>query len=225
MDKRLVLFHTMPPLVEVFAKLCAELLPGVQVFHILDEPILEYVRLSGGMDSEVISRLVMHVDMAGKIGASAVLVTCSTLSPAVGKFRSAVPVFKIDEAMVEQVVESGTRIGVVATNPTTLEPTREALLNQAASLGKQICIEMVLVENALLALLRGDSTLHDRLIIEAIGQLSERVDTIILAQASIARVLEVLPEAQRRVLILTSPHTALARVGQYLSSLAGPGSR
>ncbi len=225
MDKRLVLVHTMPPLVEVFAELCAELLPGVKVFHILDEPILEYVRLSGGFDSEVISRLMMHVDMAGRIGAGAVLVTCSTLSPSVSKLRSTIPVFRIDEGMVEQAVGSGTRIGVVATNPTTLEPTRKALLNQAALLGKQITIEMVLVENALPALLQGDGTLHDRLVIEAIDRLSERVDAIILAQASIARVLEALPEAQRRVLILTSPHTALARVGQYLSSLAGSGSR
>jgi aspartate/glutamate racemase len=225
MDKRIVLVHTMPLLVDVFAELCAELLPGVKVFHVLDEPILEYVRLSSGLDSEAINRLLMHVDMAGRIGAEAVLVTCSTLSPAVGKFRSTIPVFRIDEAMVERAVESGTRIGVVVTNPTTLEPTREALLNQAALLGKQITIEMVLVENALPALLQGDGMFHDRLVIEAIDRLSEHVDEVVLAQASMARVLEALPEAQCRVLILTSPHTALARVGQYLSSLAGSGSR
>jgi len=31
----LALIHTVPPLIEVFNKLCADLLPGVQVMHIL----------------------------------------------------------------------------------------------------------------------------------------------------------------------------------------------
>ncbi len=220
MSSRIVLVHTVPPLVEVFTKLCAGLLPGVQSFHVLDEPILEYVRLGGGLDRAAIHRLVSHVDLAEKIGAGAVLVTCSTLSPAVGKFRAAIPVFPIDEAMLEQAVEIGTRIGVVATNPTTLGPTREALSSRAAFAGKQITVEVVLVENALSALLGGDAALHDRLVIAAIDRLSDQVDEIVLAQASMARVLEALPEAQRRLPILSSPHTALARVRRYLSSLA-----
>jgi hypothetical protein len=81
MSSCLVLVHTVPPLLEVFNRLMAEILPGVKVFHILDEPMLERVKRRGGLASEDGERLAQHVAGAAAIGADAVLVTCSTISP------------------------------------------------------------------------------------------------------------------------------------------------
>jgi hypothetical protein len=49
-------------------------------------------------------------------------------------------------------------------------------------------------------------------------ELAQRVDVVVLAQASMARVLEAMPEAERTVPILSSPHLALAQVGQLLEA-------
>lgn len=221
MAQRLVLIHTVAPLVDVFSGLCARLLPGVQVFHVLDEPLLERVRLRGGVGAGEIARLQAHARSAEQIGAEAALVTCSTLSPAVDRLRSKVPIFKIDEAMISQAVALGERIGVIATNPTTLEPTRNLLLAQAARLGRRVVVHPLLVEGAFSALMSGDGETHDGLVLQAIRRLAESVDVVVLAQASMARALERLPEAEWRVPVLASPQAALAQVRRQLENAAG----
>jgi Asp/Glu/hydantoin racemase len=126
-------------------------------------------------------------------------------------------VIKIDEAMIAEAVERGPRIGVVATAPTTLGPTRHLLQARAAAQDKKIEIELILVEHAIAALLSGDGTTHDRLVKQATLDLARRVDVVVLAQASMARVLDVIPEAERGVPILSSPHLALRQVKQLLA--------
>jgi aspartate/glutamate racemase len=98
MNDKLVLIHTLSPLVDVFNKLGVGLLPGVQLMHILDEPILELERQGNGRTSEASTRLVTHVTVAERVGASAVLVTCSTISPNVDDIRSQanIPILKLE---------------------------------------------------------------------------------------------------------------------------------
>ncbi len=216
MQKRLVLVHTVSPLVDVFSRLGARLLPGVKLFHILDEPLLERVRLQSGLQTEQIDRLQAHIDAAQRIQASAVLVTCSTLSPALDQVHASIPLIKIDQAMIEQAVRGGEHIGILATNRTTLEPTRSSLLAEAERQRKSISLTLVYVEGALAALLDGDGSLHDEFVWKAIIQLAESVNLIVLAQASTARVIELAQAASFPVPILTSPHTALEQVHRVL---------
>jgi hypothetical protein len=75
MQPTLVLVHTVPPLVSVFQTLVAELLPGVRLFHVLDEPMVERVKRRGGLADEDGVRLAQHVEAAAAIGADVVLVT------------------------------------------------------------------------------------------------------------------------------------------------------
>ena len=214
----LVLVHTVPPLIEVFNRLAAELLPGVRVLHVLDEPLLEQVRQRGHLADEDALRLGMHVQAAARIGAAAVLVTCSTVSPCVDTVReqAELPVLRIDEVMIRDAVVQGRRIGVIATNRTTLEPTRQLLLAEAARTGTQVEVELVMVEGALPALLNGDGAAHDRLVRLAVLALATRSDVIILAQASIARVMSVLSLDALPIRVLSSPHLALHEAARLL---------
>lgn len=218
MSSKLVLVHTVPPLIGTFTALGAELLPDVQQLHVLDEVILERVRQRGRLDPQDAERLRAHVVSAEEIGATAVLVTCSTISPCVDEVRPRVgiPVIKIDEAMVARAVDSGTRIGLVATNPATIEPSSQLLRVRAAQLGKPIEVHARLAEGAFAAVLSGDGATHDRLVRDAVLDLAPSVDVIVLAQASMARVLATLPEHERPVPILSSPHMALDQVRQAI---------
>ena len=213
MEKLLVQVHTVHPLLSVFDRLGAELLPGVRLVHILDEPLLEWIRQRGHLAPEHSDRLQSHATLAEQIGADAVLVTCSTVSPCVDHIRPRVgiPILKIDEAMVEKAVSTGKRIGVIATNQTTLEPTQQMLQAQANTSEKDIRVQLVLVENALPALMAGDGATHDCLVKQAVLDLMGHVDVVLLAQASMARTLEAIPEAERKVPVLSSPHLALSQ--------------
>jgi Asp/Glu/hydantoin racemase len=214
----LALIHTVPPLIEVFNTLCAELLPDVQVMHILDEPLLKMVRQKPDSKREyLVLRLKEHVLIAEEAGSEVALVTCSSVSPLVDDIREGchIPVIKIDDAMLTEAVRSGSRIGVVATNQATLEPTRQALERFAANMGKEIQVQTVFVENALQSLLQGEGASHDRKVKDAVKRLFREVELVVLAQASMARVLDVIPEAEREVPVLSSPHLALAQVKSY----------
>lgn len=220
MNRLLVYIHTLPLLIDVFTRLGKMMLSDVQFFHILDEPLLARVRIHNGLLPDDIDRLKSHICMAEQIGAAAVLVTCSTLSPGIDPIQHevSIPTFKIDEGMAFEAVAMGKRIGVIATAQSTLEPTRLMINEQAKHQGKEIEIQVKLVENALNLLLADKGGDHDRLVRKAIIDLSPKVDVIILAQASIARVLDSIPEHERIVPLLSSPYIALEHIRQNLSS-------
>jgi len=221
MKSKLVLVHTVAPLVHVFDKLGEELLPATQLVHILDEPLLGVIQRRGRLAPQDSDRLAEHVTMAERVGAAAVLVTCSSVSPCVDDVgaQSSIPVVKIDEAMIAHAVEHGPVIAVIATAASTLEPTRQMLLAAAQSQGRDVEITLVLVENALSALLAGDAATHDGLVKEAVLTHSRAADVVVLAQASMARVLELVSASERTVPILSSPHLALGQIRQLLASL------
>ena len=213
----LTLIHTIPTLISDFDTLCGEILPGVPIKHILDEPLLEGVRRRGRLDPADAACLLGHVQAAAAAGAQAVLVTCSTISPLVDEIQSmaSIPIFKIDQAMIAAAVQAGDHLGVVATNRTTLEPTRLLLDQEAWRTGRTIKVEQVFVEGALPALLAGDGTAHDRLVCQAVVGLAPRVQAVVLAQASMARVMEALPELPCPV--YSSPRLALRQINQEVN--------
>ena len=212
MKPRLLLVHTIPPLIQVFNQLGKRLLPEADLVHILDEPVLAWIRQRGGLEGTAVSRLEEHIQWAGKLGARAALVTCSTLSPAVDLLKVSLPVYKIDQAMIEQAVREGHTIGILATAQSTLEPTRLSLEREANKQEKTVITHMVLVNHAFDAFLAGDWQTHDRLVWEAIRALDPTVDLVMLAQASMARALETPPKVELAFPVLTSPQAALERV-------------
>jgi len=218
MEKVLVCLHTVRPLLGLFDQLVADILPGVKLLHILDEPLLGRVRQRGRLDGEDTRRVQAHRELAEQVGASAILVTCSSVSPCVEDVRKTpgIPIYKIDEVMIQQAVAIGGRIGVVATAETTLEPTRELLVLEADRQNKRVEIELALVSEALQLLLNGESEKHDRLVRQSVLDVSQCTDVVILAQASMARVLDVIPATERRVPVLSSPHLALEAIRSQL---------
>jgi Asp/Glu/hydantoin racemase len=215
---KLVFLHTLLPLIQVFSKLAVDLLPEVTVVHILDEPLLERVVKRGSLADTDAERIQQHRLMAADVKADAMLVTCSTTSPCVDQVRAwpGIPILKIDEAMIAEAVRLGQRIGVIATITSTLEPTRQMLLAQSQATGRTITVEMRLVEGALSALLSGDGDTHDHLVHAAIVELSKYCDVVVLAQASMARVLTAISIEEQHIPLLSSPHLALAQVRRLL---------
>jgi Asp/Glu/hydantoin racemase len=214
MTPTVVLLHTIPGLVGAFTAWCADELPGVRVLHVLDEPMLERIKQRGQDDPADDAHLLDHVGVAQAIGASALLVTCSSVSRAVARVRdrAAIPLFAIDDPMAAEAVRIGGRVSVVATAPTTLEPSRELLEATAERSGRTIEVHLQLVEGALPALLAGDAPLHDRLVVAALREVAPESDVIVLAQATMARVLDALTTDPLAVPVLASPQLALAAV-------------
>jgi len=209
--KRLGLVHTSATLVPVFAALCKEKLPNVEVFNIADDSLVKGIREAGSLTATIARRVASYLESAELAGADYIMVTCSSIGPAVeaGAKLTSVPVLRVDQPMADKAVSTGKRIGVIATLSTTLEPTANLIQRRAAIAGKQIELTSRLVEGAFEALMAGDGATHDMKVAAALKELSQRVEVIVLAQASMARVVDAIVPADRRVPILASPSIAV----------------
>lgn len=211
------LIHTSATLVPVFQQLCNENLPGVHVFNIVDDSLIKDVIAKGKLMPDTARRVVNHVASAEAAGADHILVTCSSIGRAVEAAASlvSVPVLRVDQPMADLAISKGERIGVVATLPTTLEPTSDLVKRRAQAAGKDIELTSRLCEGAFEALMGGNPALHDQMVAQALRELSAEVDVILLAQASMARVVDTLGEAEKTVPIVASPPEAV----RYLASM------
>jgi Asp/Glu/hydantoin racemase len=209
--KKLGLIHTSATLVPVFAQLCKDKLPGVEVFNIADDSLVKGIIASGSLTATIARRVTNYLESAELAGADYIMVTCSSIGPAVeaGAKLMGVPVLRVDQPMADQAVATGKRIGVIATLRTTLEPTADLIQRRADAAGKKIELTSRLAEGAFDALMSGDAAKHDAMVAGALKELSQQVDVIVLAQASMARVVETLALADKRVPILASPGIAV----------------
>lgn len=225
MRKKLGLIHTSATLVPVFAALCREKLPGVETFNIVDDSLVRGIREAGALTAPLARRVAAYLESAELAGADFILVTCSSIGPAVeaGAKLTGVPVLRVDQPMADRAVQTGSRIGIIATLATTLEPTADLIQRRAALAGKPIELIPRLVEGAFEALLAGDEATHDTRVAAALRELGRRVDVIVLAQASMARVVDRLEAADRRVPLLASPALAVDYVAKVLMERTNPG--
>ena len=222
--KRLGLLHTSATLVPVFQQLCAARLPGVDVFNIVDDSLIKDCIARGTLTPLTARRVLKHLESAEQAGADMILVTCSSIGPAVDAAAAmiGVPVLRVDQPMADRAVATGRRIGVVATLPTTLEPTAELIGRRAKYAGREIELTPHLCEGAFDALMSGDAPRHDAMVAKALAELASRVDVIVLAQASMARVVDTLPADTRKVPIHASPPLAIEHIASLLLSPETP---
>ena len=217
--KTLGLVHTSATLVPVFQQLCNDYLPGVQTFNIVDDSLIKNVIKCGELTPDSARRVVNYVGSAEAAGADFILVTCSSIGAAVEAAASLtnVPVLRVDQPMADKAVQIGSRIGVIATLSTTLGPTSDLVKRRAALAGKAIELTSVLCEGAFDALMSGDAVKHDAMVATALKELVTKVDVVLLAQASMARVVDALDAADRKVPILASPGIAIQHLATILS--------
>jgi Asp/Glu/hydantoin racemase len=217
--KTLGLIHTSATLVPVFGQLCKELLTGVETFNLADDSLIKDVIRRGELTPANARRVVQHVASAEDAGADLILVTCSSIGRAVEMAAglSRVPVLRVDQAMADKAVQTGRRIGVVATLPTTLEPTADLIRRRALKAGREVELASRLCEGAFDALMGGDAAKHDAMVAAALKELGMQVDVIVLAQASMARVVDTLTPEDRRVPILSSPRLAVEHLATLLA--------
>jgi Asp/Glu/hydantoin racemase len=218
----LAFLHTVLTLAPTFSQLAQELSPGTEVFHIADESLLTVTRRAGSLTPVTKRRVLGHVMSAVDAAADLVLVTCSSIGPAVDLVHELVPVpvLRVDEPMVDEAVRLGRSIGVLATLSSTLEPTAELVDRRGRAAGKPVRVVARLCDGAFDALAAGDRDSHDELVRDGLRQLCGDVDVVVLAQASMARVAEALPDQERTVPVLSSPRLAMIRVADLLARQA-----
>lgn len=220
MTKTLGLIHTSATLVPVFQELTDKYFADkdIKVFNIVDDSLIKNTIERGAVTPDTARRVVDYVGSAEAAGADFILVTCSSIGDAVENSASLtkVPVLRVDQPMADKAVQMGTKIGVVATLPTTLEPTSDLVRRRAIIAEKEIELTSKLCDGAFEALMGGKPEIHDALVAAALKELAQKVDVILLAQASMARVVGQLLDEDKKVPIITSPELAIQHLANIL---------
>lgn len=202
--------HSIAPIEAAFAMVW----PEARLMNLLDDSLSADLARDGRLNDAMTERFLALGDYAAATGANAILFTCSAFGPcieAVAGAHAPIPVLKPNEAMIEQAVTMGKKIGLLSTFPPTL-------LSMPPEFPASVRIVPRLAEGALAALDRGDRATHDRLIVEASKDLCD-CDVIALAQFSIAATAPLVAAATGRP-VVTTPDSAVEKLMKLLKAKA-----
>ena len=213
---RVVAVHTAMALVEPLTKLFKEHLPEVKLNHIADDSLIQEVIANNEVTPAVRRRLISYYNAAADSGADIVFNCCSSVGKVaeMGDLIAPITVFRIDGPMAEKAVREGKKIGVIATLPTTLEPTVALLRDKAAAAG----VEIEVVEGLAKGAFGADKATHDGLIEQEAVKLADKVDVIVLAQGSMAAMEEKL-RAMTGKMVLSSPMLGVEGLRDHLREM------
>ena len=221
MMKRTVVFlHTVSGLKPLFDDLLRSFTDQASTVHIADETLIHWIVAAEGLTRAVRDRVREHVLAADRFGAEFIQFTCSSISPCARELSPEVKarILAIDGPMARDAVERFASIGVIATNPGTLKPSAQLLRDTAAERAKPVRVEAVLCPGAYAAYLGGDLATHDRIVTASLRDLMTRVQCVVLAQASMARLADALPPGDRVVPVLSSPAPAMQHLARMLNA-------
>ena len=203
--------HSLPPIEAAFARLW----PEAQLMTLLDDSLSADLARAGEMPANMTTRFLTLARYAASTGADGILFTCSAFGPCIeacANDLAPLPVLKPNEAMIEEAVAMGNRIGLLA----TFGPSLDTLPAEFESARPGVELSTGLANGALNALDAGDGARHDRLAAEAARSLAG-CDVIALGQFSLARAASVVAEATGRP-VLTTPDSAVRKLRRVLGA-------
>lgn len=218
MSKSIVILQTSQVSSTVLKKLCAELIPDVKVYQIIDDSLLAETVENGQITQGVMNRMYNYCKQAESLGAVAILNQCSSVGEAVDVIRPLIqiPIVKVDEAMAREAVRMGNKIALVATVESTIGPSSRLIKSEAKKMGKEIELDIHLVDGAMMKLIEtGDQELHNRMVLGEVQAAAEKNDVVVLAQGSMIVMEPLLYTIPKPV--LTSPRMGVS----YLKEVIG----
>ncbi len=184
----LIYTSTTPELIQVVEEeVRKQLGEDVEMYSLQDPSILADVRAAGYVTTAPAARLIGMYMKAAEAGVDAMLNLCSSVGEVADCAQDAakyigVPIVRVDEEMCREAVRRGSRIGVMATLPTTLEPTKGTVARVAREAGKKIELVDCLVDGAFGL----DQDQFKARLTAAAQEIVDKVDVVVLAQGSMA---------------------------------------
>ncbi len=213
----IVYTSTTPELIEdVNREVRGQIGGSAEIYAQEDPSILAEVREKGYVTAPPAARLITMYMNAVREGCDAILNVCSSVGEVADCAQDAakylgVPIVRIDEEMCREAVRRGNRIGVMATLPTTMNPTCNTVRRMARECGKHVEITECLVEGAFGL----DQEQFRSRMEECAGSIADAVDVIVFAQGSMAYCEQYIANRYHKI-VLSSPRFGAAALRRAL---------
>lgn len=200
----------------------------VELFSIENPQILATVREHGYVTAAPAAELIGMYMEAVEAGCDAILNICSSVGEVADSMQTAaryigVPIVRIDEEMCRDAVRKASalarrasgnrppRIGVMATLPTTLDPTMSTIRRVSRECGQHVELVECLVENAFGL----NQEQFKARMSECAASIADDVDVIVFAQGSMAYCEEEIAMKYNKM-VLSSPRYGAAALAKAL---------
>ena len=162
--------------------------PEIDVVTITDDTLLRETREKGGVTPSILRRMYAYANCGIDMGAQCIMCTCTSVNKATELLASLMPVpmFSIEKPTAEAAVNFGAKIGVIGTVSSSPGAIGRVMQEYADSIGKKIELVPVVVTNAFEVLSSGDRGTHDKMVRQALIELSKNVDCVVFAQISMS---------------------------------------
>jgi aspartate/glutamate racemase len=218
--KKLGIIHAALITTRAVQRYLDEIIPEVEVVHFVDDTIqnTNFACAPGTIPPNNYAKFTQAALSQQEYGVDLILLACSTFNRAVEYARPMIstPLLQIDRPMMDLAVQHGTRVGLLATVPTTVPASERLLRLAAAEAGKPVAITTRLCSEAFAALKAGQTEKHNELLLAEIDRLSGEVDAIVLAQLSMSALEPRLTST--KVPVYNSGRTAFALIRKQLES-------
>lgn len=204
-----------------FSEAIRKAVPGAQVVNFLNEEMLQYVNRNGGVDPAVMRMFAKQVFHAEEAKVDVLVIACNIFAARIDDIRPfvSVPLLTVDRDMQEKAASIGGRIGVMATNTSSMPACCAGIRRAAAETGVPVPdFEDGTVVEAAEYLVMGDTETFDRLLTQRALELTANgCSAIVLSQVTMARAKSALEKAGIRIPILTSPEECARHVAAIVN--------
>jgi len=209
---RIVLIHATFTSIDPIQSAFKEQWPDAETVNLLDDSLSTDLD-SGESEPELIEKRILQLGKYGvQIGADGILYTCSAFGRGIdeAKKQLQLPVLKPNEAMFEEAIQIGGKIGMIATFRPSIPSMEEEFEALSQALGKKVQLDSIFVDGAMTALAEGNLAQHNNIIQEASTVFAE-YQTVMLAQFSTSLASKAVAD-HLGCTVLTSPHSAVRKL-------------
>jgi hypothetical protein len=211
------LIHPTARIVPLLTGVAREVVAEVELLHFVDEGLPRLVAADGAVAERTVARVATLARHAEESDAEAIVLT----SPLIGLARDAaqavvhVPVLRIEAPMAARAVSFGTRIGVVSSHASLLDPVLAQLREAADAAGRDLELQPVVCEDALDARDADDHAAYERIVLGGVDRLAGN-EIIVLADVTMHPVLRAAAE-QADAPVLCAPKLAFEEIACQLN--------
>ncbi|WP_375459714.1 aspartate/glutamate racemase family protein [uncultured Enterovirga sp.] len=217
---RIILLHATPVAMQPIQSAFAERWAEAETINLLDDGLSIDRARESTLTEEMIDRFVAFGLYGYRMGADGILVTCSAFGPAIDRLAAAVPipVLKPNEAMFEEAIARGRRIGMLATFGPSVQTMTDEFEDFVAREKQPARLTTILVDDAIDRIKSGDVETHNRLVAARAPELADQ-DAVMLAHFSTSRAREAVSAVLDRP-VLTAPNAAVEKMRTMIGGAA-----
>lgn len=219
---RIALIHAVSVAIEPVASAFKDDWPEAETTNLLEDSLAADLARAGELDEAMVERFRALAAYAVQCGSDGILFTCSAFGEAIeaaAEDHAPMPVLKPNEAMFEDALDAGPRIGLLATFGPSVPSMEREFETMSANAGGKTRLKTACVPKAMEALRAGDAETHNKLVAKGAKELAD-CDAVMLAQFSTAQAKDLVADAIG-VPILTSPESAVAKLKSALGGDEG----